>query len=90
METALNWLMLDIDKLSLPTLGFNAPLSQLDPQTICDVIIAKHLPELQDSTYHFQLSSIVGWFDAHTVSASVAWIVGVRPTYHLPRTIYPH
>jgi len=77
-ETALNWLMLDIDKLPLPALGFNAPLSQLDPQTICDVIIAKHLPELQGTTYHFQLSSTAGWFDPHTVSVHI-WLWLAKP-----------
>ncbi|TGO03304.1 hypothetical protein PN36_09020 [Candidatus Thiomargarita nelsonii] len=73
METALNWLMLDIDKLSLPALGFNAPLSQLDPKTVCDAIIAKYLPELQGITYHFQLSSTAGWFNHHTVSVHL-WL----------------
>jgi hypothetical protein len=60
-ETALQWVMFDIDKLSLPLLGFDNPLPELEPSIVCDAIIAKHLPELLGTSYHFQLSSTSGW-----------------------------
>jgi hypothetical protein len=77
-ETALPWVMLDVDKLSLYDLGFDAPLHELDPVAVCDAIIAKHLPELKSTSYHYQLSSSAGWLNPHTVSVHL-WFWLDRP-----------
>ena len=67
-EAKLNWLMLDLDKIDLPELGFNKSLQQLNPQSICDAIIDRDIPELANTTYHYQLSNIAGWKDIRKVS----------------------
>jgi len=77
-ETALPWIMLDVDKLSLYDLGFDAPLHQLNPIAVCDAIIAKYIPELKSTSYHYQLSSTAGWKNPHTVSVHL-WFWLDRP-----------
>jgi hypothetical protein len=67
-EAALSWLMLDLDKIDLPKLGFNQPLQQLNPQIVCDAIISRDIPELANTTYHYQLSNTAGWKNPHNIS----------------------
>ncbi len=70
-EAVFYWVMFDIDKINLKELGFNQPLQQLNPQVICDKIIEQYVPELANTTYHYQLSNTAGWRSEKEVSIHI-------------------